>query len=229
MNCSSESGKFYSVGIGPGDPKLMTLKAVETIERCDIIAVPNSGSDENIALKIAKAYIDGKRIVAAYMPMTRDLAVLEENHSKAAGELAELLSQGHSIAFLTLGDPSIYSTAMYIHKRIKSLGFQTEIIAGVPSFCAAAASLDITLCEGAEALHIIPASYPNTDAALALRGNKILMKSGKSIAAVKDKLQGKNAMMVERASMADEKVYYTLEEVDESASYFSVVVIKEEL
>lgn len=224
----NKSGTFYSVGVGPGDPMLITLKAIAVIEACEIIAVPNSGSGENLALKIAEKYIGGKQILSCEMPMMRDKTRLDEHHDRVAHMLAEHLEKGEDVAFLTLGDPTIYSTAMYIHQRLKGDGFATKIIAGVPSFCAAAASLGVALCEGGEMLQIVPASYPNVDSALELSGNKVLMKSGKSFASLKEKLHGKNAMMVERASMKDdgEKIHPRLDEADD-AGYFSLIIVKE--
>jgi len=226
-----KNGKFYSVGVGPGDPMLITYKAVEKIKSSDIVVVPQSGATENIALKIALEHVQGKKILECDMPMTRDKDRLEASHIKATAEIEEFLKTGNQVSFLTLGDPSIYSTAMYIHKRLSDRGYETELIPGVPSFCAVAASLNTTLCEGGELLHIIPASYEDTDQLLSLKGTKILMKSGKAIKEIKERLfmrgHGTIAMMVEQASMENEKIHYTLESVDENASYFSIIVVKE--
>jgi precorrin-2/cobalt-factor-2 C20-methyltransferase len=225
------NGKFYGVGVGPGDPMLITYKAVETIKNSDIIAVPNSGAGENIALKIAKEHIKGKKIIECDMPMTREEKKLEEYHNKATDLISKLLDNGKIVSFLTLGDPSIYSSVMYVHKRLTKKGYDTALIPGVTSFCAAAASLNTSLCEKDELLHIIPASYKDTDKALSLYGNKVLMKSGKSIMDIKEKLNSinKNAMMVECASMENEKVYYNINDIDENASYFSLIVVKENI
>lgn len=225
------NGKFYSVGIGPGDPELLTYKAARIIEKCDIVAVPKSGAKDNVALKIVEGHINGKTIVECDMPMTRDKDKLEEHHRAAAKQLAKFLDKGKTVAFLTLGDPSIYSTAMYVHKRIEAMGYEAFIVAGVPSFCAVAARLNISLCEGGEALHIIPASYNDLDSILQYSGNKILMKSGKSICEVRDLISEKNldAMAVECCGMENEKVHFSLDSIDENSSYFMVVVAKENL
>ncbi len=224
------NGKFYSVGVGPGDPMLITYKAVDTIKNSDIIVAPKSGATENIALKIAKSHIKGKDVLECDMPMIRDKQKLNDNHDEVANSIAKLLDEGKTVSFLTLGDPSIYSSAMYIHKRLTKKGYETVLIPGITSFCAAAASLNTSLCEREEVLHIIPASYPDTDKALALTGNKVLMKSGKSIVEIKQKLtnypHGNTAMMVECASMENEKVHTNLQNIDESASYFSIILMK---
>ena len=98
--------------------------------------------------------------------------------------------------FLTIGDPSIYSTCMYIHKRLKRMGYETELIPGIPSFCAAAARLDISLSENSDELHIIPASY-GVEESMRLQGTKVFMKSGRKMAEVKtfscrERFRGKN-------------------------------------
>ncbi len=222
------TGTFYGIGVGPGDPELITYKAVATINRCNIIAVPKSGSSENVALNIAKQHITNQQIVEIDMPMTRDETLLNNSHDTAAEKLGTLLEQGNNIAFLTLGDPSVYASVMYIHKRLTDKGYNTAIIPGITSFCAAAASLNTSLCEREQLLHIIPASYEDLDYALNLKGNKVLMKSGKSLAAVKNKLSKypNKVSMVTCASMENERVFKSLEEIDENAGYFSLIIVK---
>lgn len=224
----SKRGKFFSVGTGPGDPKLITYRAVETIRNCEIIAVPNSGAAENVVLKIVAEHVKDKRVIACDMPMIRDKAKLAEYHRASAEQLAAYLDCGQNVAFLTLGDPTIYSTTMYVHQQLQSMGYDTEVISGVPSFCAVAAKLNIPLCEGGEMLHIIPASYEDVTGALAYSGNKVLMKSGKSMAKTKAMLADKPAMAVECCGMENEKIHRDLTDLDENSSYFSVLVIKEE-
>ena len=144
------------------------------------------------------------------MPMTRDQAVLNACHDQAADDICALLDEGKNVAFLTLGDPAVYSTYWYVHRRVQARGYTVEIVPGVPSFCAAAARLGQALCEGSQMLHIIPASHSSTKEGLALSGNKILMKAGKSILEVRDLLEadGKldSAALVERCSMEGERV-----------------------
>ena len=103
------------------------------------------------------------------------------------------------------------------------------MVAGVPSFCAVAAKLNVSLCEGGQQLHIIPASYQDIEGALAYEGNKVLMKSGKSILKVRDKIntQEYDVSAVERCGMENEKIHTTLDTLQEDSSYFSVLVVKE--
>ncbi|MCR4942978.1 MAG: precorrin-2 C(20)-methyltransferase [Clostridium sp.] len=132
------------------------------------------------------------------------------------------------MAFLTLGDPCVYSTYIYIHKLIKSAGYETEIVSGVPSFCAAAARINEGLVEKSEELHIIPASY-QIEESLDFSGTKVLMKSGKKISSVKEKIKEKNlnAVMVENCGMENEKVYMDIDSINEDASYYSLIIVKE--
>ena len=223
-------GKLYGVGVGPGDPKLMTYKAVETIQKCQVVAVPKSGNSEQVALNIAKEFIKNQTLIDCYMPMIRDKQALRKQHEEVVSELKGYLDKGQDIAFLTLGDPTIYSTYMYIHRLIKEMGYETEIIPGISSICSVAAALNDSLCEGSDCLHIIPASYKGKEDYLDLEGTKVLMKTGKSMEKVKQHLKEKGlyerAWAVECASMPNEKIHESLDTVEES-SYFSVIVVKE--
>ena len=130
--------------------------------------------------------------------------------------------------FLTLGDPSVYSTYLYIHKKVQAAGYETEIISGITSFCAAAARLNIGLVEKAQQLHVIPASY-QIEEALKLPGTKVLMKAGKKIEQVKEVLQQQDAqvVMIENCGMPGEKVYYGADAIPEDAGYYSLIIVKE--
>jgi len=219
------NGIFFAVGVGPGDPELLTIKAINTIKKSDIIVVPRSGAKKNIALEIVKDYVSEKKVIEVDMPMVKDLVVLEHHHNIATEKVRTFLDDKKIVSFLTLGDPTIYSTVMYIHKLLTGLNYKTKIVSGVTSFCAAAASLNTSLCERDESLHIIPATYSDVDKALSMDGCKVLMKSGKSIEKFKDKLGNYNAKIVERATMEDEKIYDCSKQIKETPGYFSIVVV----
>lgn len=231
MEETRQTGKLYGVGVGPGDPELMTLKAVRVIEESQVVAVPGETAGESIAWQIAAKVckkLPEKEILAVPMPMTKDRERLKASHEAGAAALEKYLDDGKQIAFLTLGDPSVYSTYIYLHKRVEADGYPAELVSGVPSFCAAAARLGIGLAEQAESLHIIPASY-SVEHALGLSGTKVLMKAGKKLSAVKAALlsEGKEAVMVENCGMPGEKTYRTAEEIPEHGSYYSIIVVKE--
>ena len=156
------NGRFYGVGVGPGDPRLMTILAVETIRSCPVIAIPLHGSERGVAYQIARGMIDdldAKVCVGFHVPMSKDRNVLTEAYQRAAADIIEKLREGNDVACLTLGDPTIYSSYIYLHRIVQASGFHTEIIGGVPSFCAVSAKLGDSLVDRDEQLHVIPSSY----------------------------------------------------------------------
>lgn len=221
---------LYGVGVGPGDPELLTLKAVRVIKESDIILVPGEDPKNSVAYKIASQAVDlsKKTVIAVEMPMTKDEKVLEASHQEAANTIIKYLEEGKQVAFLTLGDPCVYSTYVYVHKKVKEAGKKTSIISGITSFCAAAALVNDSLAEKAEPIHILPASY-QIEEALTLTGTKVLMKSGKKLGVVKKLLEEQNlqAVMVENCGMENEKVYYGTENINENAGYYSLIIVKD--
>ena len=225
------SGILYGVGVGPGDPKQMTYLAVETIVNSDVIAVPAEGKDSAVSYMIASGIvpdIDKKECLNLSTPMTKDKKVLQENYTKAAEKIIELLEEGKDVAYLTLGDPTIYSTYIYIHRIVGERGYETKIINGIPSFCAVAAKLNDSLCDRSEQLHIIPSSY-DIEEGLEMKGNKILMKAASKLNVVKETLQNKNieCHMVENCGMPDERIHHGTDQMPEKGSYYTIVVINE--
>lgn len=225
------SATLYGVGVGPGDPELITIKAYNIIQHAHTIAIP-SAKEHCMAYHIAKQLIpeiEQKTILEIPMPMTKDTALLEESHKKGTNMMIAELKQHHNVAFLTLGDPTIYSTYLYIHKSIKELGYSTCIINGIPSFCAAAAALNKGLVEKDQPLIVIPSSYP-VETLLAQKGTKVLMKSGRKLPDVKKALKNHSlqAVMVENCSMPNEIQYTSLEEIPEQAGYYSLIIAKED-
>ena len=194
-------GILYGVGVGPGDPELMTLKAVRLIKENDIIAVPGAEVRETVAYKIAVQAVPelaDKELLPIYMPMTHDKAELELNHEKGAKALEAALDTGKNVVFLTLGDPTIYSTFSYVQKRVEADGYETRLVSGITSFCATAARLNIPLTEWNQPLHVQPAVH-RLDSELDQPGTYVLMKSGRKMNQVKEILErsGREVRMVE--------------------------------
>lgn len=225
------TGKLYGVGVGPGDKELVTIKAVRVLKNAAAVAVPKMKSGSTTAYDIIKDYVGDKEIIFCEIPMTKDLERLNKSYSQIADEIEKRLLAGDDIAFVTLGDPTIYSSYMQIDLRIRQRGYETELIPGVTSFCAAAARLNIPLCERDEPLYVLPASALHTEEALKLKGCKVLMKSGKSIgqvaAAIREGGLSQNTYMVECCGMENEKIYKGLDNIDEGKNYFSVIIVKD--
>ena len=224
-------GKLYGVGVGPGDPKQMTYLAVETIRKCPVLAIPAGGGDYSVSYRIASGMVedlDDKEHLDIPTPMTKDRDVLDASYREAAERIADQLAMGRDVAYLTLGDPTIYATYIYIHRLIKDMGYEAVIVNGIPSFCAVAAKLGDSLCDRSEQLHIIPSSYDIEDA-LALPGTKVLMKAGSNLQNVKGFLMqsGDSCEAVANCGLEGEEVYRSADSLPEKGSYFTVVVVKE--
>ena len=228
------NGIFYGVSVGPGDPELLTLKAVRIIRTCDVIAVPRSSKNgEQVALEIARAAVaelSQKEIVPLDMPMTHDAAVLEKARAQAVETIINYLNKGSSVAFLTIGDVSIYSTYGYLHGRVIGRGYTAKMVAGLPSFCAAAARLGESLTEPKLPVHLIPAAYGGVAESLDLPGTKVLMKSGKTLKQTIDALRAcgrTDVRIVQRCGLPGERVFYNLDEWDNPGEYLSIVIVKD--
>lgn len=226
-----KQGKLYGVSVGPGDPELLTVKAIRVIREADVVAVPNIGHKRQTAYTIAEEYLEGKELLDCPSPMTKDRSVAVAAYEKTADDLCALLDEGKSVAYLCLGDIGVYSTYIYIHDIVVERGYEAEIIPGVTSFSAVAAKLGTALCEGPERLLVAPVMAADVDEILDVPANKVFMKSGKSIHELYDKLaergQLEHASMVANCGLPDEKVFEHFSDIDDDTDYFSVVIVKE--
>lgn len=152
---------LYGIGVGPGDSELLTMKAVKTIEKCQVIVTPvATEGGESIALETAKEYIKpGTEVVVKHFPMGKKDRVAK---ALEAYEFIEArLKEGKDVAFLTIGDPYIYSTYSHMLKHVRDCGFDVQTIPGITSFCAAASLVNKNLVIGDERLVVMPASKVN--------------------------------------------------------------------
>ena len=224
-------GIAYGVGVGPGDPELMTLKAIRLIRENDVIAVPDKVPEQSVAYKIAAAVVPelkDKELLPVYMPMIKDRELIDREHKKAAKLLESYLEQGKNVVYITLGDPTVYCTFTYIQHYLEADGYSVELVSGISSFCAAAARLNLPLVEWNEQLHVLPAVHKLGDA-LSLPGNYVLMKSASQMKTVKEMLRksGRKVAMVENCGMENERVYRSVDEIPDDAGYFSLIIAKE--
>lgn len=225
------NGILYGVGVGPGDPELMTLKAVRLIKENKVIALPGSNPKETVAYQIAVAAVPElaeKELLPIYMPMTHDKEEQKRCHRKGAYLVEEYLQYGQNVVFLTLGDSTVYSTFTYIQQIAQEDGFQTELVSGIPSFCAAAARMNMPLAIWKEQIHIFPAVH-NLSETLPDSGTCVLMKSGSKMNQVKEilKKSGRDAVMIENCGTDKEQVYFHVDEIPDSAGYYSLIISKE--
>ena len=223
-------GKAYGVGIGPGDPELMSLKAVRLIKENEVIAVPGKKAEDSLAYKIAAGAVPEiaeKQLLAVDMPMTKDREKLAKAHRDGAKLIEKYLDQGKNVIFLTLGDSTVYCTFSYLQHILEEDGYSVELVPGIPSFCAAAARLGTSLTEWDEMLHVVPALHKAGDAD-SLPGNCVLMKSASHMKEVKEALakSGRKVQAVENCTLPGEKVYRSLEEIPDDAGYFSLIIAK---
>ena len=223
-------GKLYGVGVGPGDPELLTIKTQRIIRQSPVLAVPDAGRGEKTALTIAGELAEGKQLLYCAAPMIRDEAQLDAAYEQNADLVCAQLDQGKDVAFLTLGDPTVYSTYLYLHRKVVARGYEAEIIPGVPSFCAVAARLGMALCEKSERLLIVPASHKGISDCMDLDANLVFMKAGKEIGALKDTLADRGlldrASMVANCGMEGELVCPKFADMADGSGYFSVVLVK---
>ncbi len=224
-------GIAYGVGVGPGDPELMTQKAIRIIRENQVIAVPGKEARESIAYKIAVAMVPElvqKELVPIPMPMVRNRELLHGEHLKGARLIESYLDQGKNVVYLTLGDPSIYCSFSYLQQILLSDGYAVETVPGVPSFCAAAARLNLPLTEWDEPLHLVPAVH-ETKGSLREPGTYVLMKASSRMAETKELLRNskKEVFAVENCGMATEKIYRGVEEIPDDAGYLSLLIAKD--
>ena len=224
-NEMSEQGRgkgiLFFVGVGPGDPELLTLKARRVLLSADVIACPSKNGLPGTAYQIAERAvpeISEKRKLLLAFPMVKKVPA--RTHDESAEKIINELEQGNTIAFVTLGDPGFYSSCAYLYERIRE--YSIEVIPGIPSFCAAAAKLAIPIAIGEESVLI--SSEENYDPSF--QGTAIVMKAGRGLDRIKPGLAGKNVFLVENCGMPDEKIYAGVEALPDETGYFSLLIVR---
>ncbi|MET9522372.1 precorrin-2 C(20)-methyltransferase [Streptomyces coeruleorubidus] len=235
----STAGRLYGVGLGPGDPSLMTVRAVEVIAEADVIAYHSARHGRSIARSIAAKHIRADHIEERLVyPVTTETTdhpggyqgAMEEFYAEASARLAAHLDAGRTVAVLAEGDPLFYGSYMHMHKRLADR-YDTEVIPGVTSVSAAAARLGTPLAEGEEVLTILPGTLPEEEltARLASTDAAVVMKLGRTFTKVRSALEDSgrlgDARYVERATMAGERLAELADVDAESVPYFSVAVL----
>lgn len=235
-------GKLYGVGAGPGAPDLLTLRAKQVIQSCPVVCLPASASGKSYAGSIIQHLIDHKRqeILPVQFPMLRDSEQAQPARERAADQVLARLYAGHDVAFITEGDPLVYSTFGYVLETVKRHHptIAVEVIPGVSSITAAAASACFPLAAWDEQIAIIPATYALTRSEpgdlrtlLKVFDTVVLLKVNTIFNALLDILEEldltQNAVFVRRCSTDLEEVVFDLTRLrDQSLDYFSLVIVR---
>lgn len=238
------NGTFYVVGVGPGDPELMTIKAAKILDEAPAWLAPSASKDgASTALTIATGAVrpDGKNILIHHFPMkkihmgeTPDPEV-QDAWNKAAIWVNEQLAEGHDVALPTLGDPAIYCTGFYVCETLLAANpdAKVEIIPGISAIGATAAAAKIPLCLGDDELVVIPAVFENSKIREVLEqfNAVVFMKVFKSMDRLVPILEElgllDKAVLVERTSMVDQKVHRDLKAiVGKELHYFSTLIVR---
>lgn len=229
-------GNFYGIGLGPGDPELLTIKAIHTIQKADSIFVPKSDTKEDsLALEIVKDYVGGKRVTEQVYPMTKDKSILNSAWLKSAGEIRAEVINGNNVAYLTLGDPMTFSTYIYLLRQLNTMLPEHAIhtIPGITSYNAAACVANFPLLTGDERLAVIPVPKDITELRPILEAfdTVVLMKVAKKLDEVIQLLEemnlSENALFASYIGQKD--AYLTCDLVSLKGSgrgYMSVLIVK---
>lgn len=224
------SGRLYGVGLGPGDPDLMTLRAVKLISSAQVVAYPSLEGGASFARSIAADHIPaGAREIAMDVPMTVERAPAQEAYDVGAASIASELSAGNDVICLCEGDPFFYGSFMYLFARLSDQ-FECEVIPGVTSVTACAARAKMPLAARNERVTILPGPLPRDELRARIEGAEsvAIMKVGRHLSKIRDVISElgllSQAMYVERASLPDE-VVAPLKDAPERAPYFSMILL----
>lgn len=234
---SAEWGTFFGVGVGPGDPELITVKALRTIQQAPVLCVPKSGEGGSYVLTFISHLVDLQRqqLVELVFPMTKDRAVLETHWTAAAEQILGHLRQGKDVAFVTEGDPCIYSTFMHLHSLIRKSHpeLPVEVVPGVSSINACAAAAGLPLVDGAERLAVLPAVYESEQLVEVLKrfDTVVLLKVNRVFDRVLEVLErldlAGRAVYVRRCGSAEQEVVRDLGSLKgKQLDYLSLLIVK---
>ena len=213
-------GIFYGIGVGPGDPELLTVKAINALKKIDAVIAPKTEKKEgSVALSIVEPYLrEDVEIVYQTFPMIKDFAESKVVFNSNKQEILSLLDGGKNVAFLTLGDPMFFSTYIYVFQLLKDCGVQIETIPGVPAFLAIASYIGRPLVFGNDIITIIPATAEREKIEDALKSSDVtvLMKVYKNFPEVVEMLDAEKmlseAVLVSRCGLAEEKIITDLKQ-----------------
>ncbi len=225
--------KFYGIGIGVGDPEMITLKAVKALKELDIVIVPDAGRDfESTAYSIAKDYLKPEsKIINMEFSMNPDIKRRQEERMRNGAVVEKYLGMGKNVGFLTIGDPMTFSTYVYLLENISDV-HEVITIAGISSFADITSRFNLPLVMGNETLKVVPL-HKNCDIEKEIESadNIVFMKAALKFKELKKVLKKmglmNNILMVSESGKEKQKIYFNLDEADEeNIPYFSTIILK---
>lgn len=235
---TTKLGRLYGLGVGPGDPELITVKAFRLMKEVDVIAYPKKRmGSKSYAHQIMETYIQPgeKELLGLVFPMTKDPEVLQTSWEKTAVTIWEHLSQGRDVAFVTEGDPNLYSTWIHMARTMKSLYPEVEVhsVPGISSALGAAARLGLHLADGDEHFAIIPATDDREAMRRAIETHDALVfiKVAKVIDLMIDVLTelqlDQNASVVTKVTSGEEQIWLNIHELKgQELNYLTLLVVR---
>ncbi|TKT76696.1 precorrin-2 C(20)-methyltransferase [Aquamicrobium sp. LC103] len=236
---SDSKGRLIGVGTGPGDPELLTLKAVRALREADVLAHFAKRGNNGNARRIVAAHLPAGLIELPLLyPVTTEIDKDSEDYrrqiaafyDKSALNLAEHLAEGRTVAVLSEGDPLFYGSYMHLHVRLAPR-FRTEVIPGVTAMSGCWSQTGLPIAQGDDATTVLPGTMPEAKLAewLGRADAAIVMKVGRNLPKIRRALQaaGKldRAVYVERGTMEETLSLPLAEKTDDDAPYFSIVLV----
>lgn len=226
--------KIYGIGLGPGDPELLTVKAVKRLEQADTVVVPQSDkTGRSIAGDIVKHYIPEEKIHWYFFPMTGVKADLDIRYDELAKTMEEMVKSGREVCYVTIGDTPVYSTFNYLRNRLVDTGIEMEMVPGISAFSAGTNQTALPLCEkdGSFCVIEMPSDTAELDRKLTEFSSVVLMKVHKKLHLLTEYVKNNDlsaAYLYHRVSLPDGRTYDLLKEeiTDTEAGYLSTAVLK---
>lgn len=225
------TGRLYGIGVGPGDPDLLTLKAHRLLVDCEVLAYPAPDSGSSFARSIVAQFIPDRALeIPIVIPMSTQRFPAKSVYDQAAGEIAVHLDEGRNVVVLCEGDPFFYGSFMYLFERLAG-AYSIEVVPGVSSLMASAAALQRPLAARNDVLTIIPAPLPEELVAKKLEGSDAIaiIKIGRHFSKIRTMIEKAGLLdcagYLERVTLDNQKIFPLAAVVEEKAPYFSIILI----
>jgi len=234
----AQGPRLVAVGVGPGDPELITLKGARLLREADVVVAPKaSAGHDSVAGSIVAGLIDParQRLIEQVYPMRKEAGELDTFWRAAAEEVAALVREGKLVAFVTLGDPMLYSTFLYLQRQLRRIApeLPVEVVSGLSSIHAAAALADLPLGIADERLAVLPATFAAEELRQTLTefDTVVLMKVARVFGTVRELLRElgllKGAVYVRRVGLPEQSLIRDLDLVgEEDLDYLSLVIVR---